>query len=245
MAKIVVVDRNRSKTAELGHALGAAGHKVVIAYSASLALTALERAEPDLVVAGAESDDLTGSDLCAIMRADPNGRERLFLLLADGPAATATAGVDLFLPESAEVPEIVGAVAAMLRGEPVDAVPRPRSLRGSLGVMDLAEITQAISISGKTGHLTASLAAGEAVVWFVSGRAVHAQFHGLDGERAFHALIAAAHEDDGDFCFDPVDPAEAQSFPKTIARSVDQLLLIVAADIDEGHAAARGPEEER
>ena len=251
MARIVLVE-SAGRLAALTGALKRAGHEVVVAASGSLALTALERLAPDLVITSADAIDMTGWELCSILRADPAGRERPVLLLADGAiagSAATTAGVDGMLSPSAGLPEILAAVETMLgrvrHGDApatptIDAVapdgpalPRAPTFRGSLGVMDMAEVAQAIAIAGKTGRLTVSLSSGEGVVWFVSGRAVHAEFGRLESERAFRALVAAAHqESNGGFCFNPVSSDEAVSVPRTITRSVDQLLLIVAADID-------------
>jgi CheY-like chemotaxis protein len=271
MAKIVLVESG-PRLATLTGALRSAGHEVVVAGSGSLALTALERLAPDLVITSADSTDMTGWELCSIMRADPAGRERPVLLLADGPiagSAATAAGVDSMLSPSAGLPEILEAVETMLlgRGRLADAAANPPSavgaddgralqraptFRGSLGVMDMAEVAQAIAIAGKTGRLTVSLSSGEGIVWFVSGRAVHAEFRRLESERAFRALVAAAHgESDGSFCFNPVKRDETMNVPRTITRSVDQLLLIVAADIDARpvtpgtRATVREPQEER
>ena len=269
MAKIVLVDQDGPRRTVLIKALRLAGHEVVVAASGSLALTALEREPADLVVAGAKTEDMTGADLCSIMRADPAMQDRPVLLLADGEIAKAalSAGVDNVLPPSVELPDIIGAVETLLSGEAltVDAPdlvtdaavpdagsPRARTFHGSLAVMDMAELTQAIGHAGKTGRLKVSVGSDTGLVWFVSGRAVHAEFQSFKGEAAFRALVVAAHEgSNGEFCFEPVGRGEAATFPTSIARTVDQLLLIVAADIDESrpavtpevHANARAPED--
>jgi hypothetical protein len=115
----------------------------------------------------------------------------------------------------------------------------PRALRGSLGVMDLAEVTQAIALGTKSGQLLLTLAAGPGVIVFDRGRVVHAQFGRLRGEAAFSALLSAAHrEGDGNFCFNPV-AREGEAPPdqeRTIDRSLGALLLSTAAEIDEGGA---------
>src|SRR5882724_10535221 len=61
--------------------------------------------------------------------------------------------------------------------------------QGSLDVMDLAEVTQAVALGGKTGRLVVSLAAGEAMILFENGRLVHAAFGGRTGEQAFATVI--------------------------------------------------------
>ena len=109
------------------------------------------------------------------------------------------------------------------------------SFQGSLGVMELAEVTQAIALGGKSGCLVLALTAGDGLMRFEGGRLVHASFGRQTGEAAFAALIQASqHETDASFRFEQVDRADLSHLPKTISRSVDQLLLSIAADIDEG-----------
>jgi hypothetical protein len=105
-------------------------------------------------------------------------------------------------------------------------------------VMDLAEVTQAISLGGKTGCLVVALSLGEGAMLFEAGRLVHASFLDTRGEEAFGALISASQwEVEASFRFSQSDRAEFAHLPKTISRSVDQLLLSIAAGIDEGGAA--------
>jgi len=119
--------------------------------------------------------------------------------------------------------------------------PGAASLQGSLDVMDLAEVTQAIALGGKTGSLVVAFSAGEGRMLFQVGRLVHASFAGRTGEDAFAALIQTSqHESQAAFRFNQMGRAELVSLPKTISRSVDQLLLSIAAGIDEG-GTSTGP----
>lgn len=109
------------------------------------------------------------------------------------------------------------------------------SFQGSLGVMDLAEVTQAIALGGKTGCLVVALSGGEGAMLFEAGHLVHASFVGKTGEEAFAALIQASQrEAQASFRFNQAERAELGHLPRTISRSVDQLLLSIAAGIDEG-----------
>ncbi len=142
----------------------------------------------------------------------------------------------------------VAPVPVVAQAAPVPAAPGPsmagldsvgtnggtRTFQGALGVLEIEELTQAISVGGKTGRLVLVLATGGGLVVFESGRVTHAEFGGLGGEPAFSALVAASHrERGGKFCFIPVHPNELRTQPKTIARPVDQLLLDVARMMDE------------
>ncbi|HEY7654850.1 MAG TPA: DUF4388 domain-containing protein [Methylomirabilota bacterium] len=122
--------------------------------------------------------------------------------------------------------------------------PARSSFQGSLGVMDLTELTQVISLGVKTGELLLSLSGGEGIIVFESGRVVHAEFSGRTGEPAFAALVAASQrEGEARFCFNRAEREALAGRPRTISRSVEQLLLSVAQEIDEmtqGAPAARG-----
>ncbi len=127
------------------------------------------------------------------------------------------------------------------RGGTLLPSPAAGSLQGSLDVMDLAEVTQAIALGGKTGSLAVAFTAGEGRMLFQVGRLVHATFAGRTGEDAFAALIQTSQrESQAAFRFDQMGRAELATLPKTISRSVDQLLLSVAAGIDEG-GTSTGP----
>jgi len=108
------------------------------------------------------------------------------------------------------------------------------TFQGSLEVMDLAELTQAIAMGGKNGRLILALPQGGGVIAFEAGRVVHAEYRGTVGEPAFAALLTAAHTDAvGRFCFLPSAAGEAPSPSRTIDKNVDRLLLSIATAIDE------------
>jgi hypothetical protein len=116
--------------------------------------------------------------------------------------------------------------------------------------MDLTELTQVISLGVKTGELLLSLSGGEGSILFEAGRVVHAEFSGKTGEPAFAAMVGASQrEGEARFCFNRAEREALAGRPRTISRSVEQLLLSVAQEMDErtqgadgrrGAAASRG-----
>ncbi len=251
MARLLLIDPDRGTVAALQQALAVAGLTDVSAViSGSFALTMLERDRPDLIVSRARIHDIDGYELCGIVRSDPEFTGILFVVLADAedevPAGAFEEGgadrilVGAFSPETI-VTEVRSLLAARTIPEsesepgPVAVAAAPEGLRGSLDVMDLAEVAQAIALGGKTGHLVLALAAGEGTVVFDRGRIVHAEFGQLVGEPAFTALVVTSHRaPGGTFFFNPMEAAT--SFQRTIERSVESLLLSTAAGIDEGRA---------
>jgi CheY-like chemotaxis protein len=124
------------------------------------------------------------------------------------------------------------------------AEPGRSSFQGSLGVMDLTELTQVISLGVKTGELLLSLSGGEGSILFEAGRVVHAEFAGKTGEPAFAAMVAASQrEGEARFCFNRREREALAGLPRTISRSVEQLLLSVAQEMDERTQGADGHRE--
>jgi CheY-like chemotaxis protein len=254
MPRVILIDPDHTALAAMQGALAEVGVDDILAVtSGSFALTMLERNRPDLIVSRAGVPDIDGYELCAIVRADPLMTGVRFLLLASpGDEAAASMLEDKpdqtlagDLPLSAIVAEVLVLLergTAALAPTPAPAAPAPldaaHGLRGSLSVMELPDITQAIALGVKTGQLVVTLSSGHGSIFFDRGKVVHAEFFGLIGETAFAALLVAAHgEATGSFVFNPLETPTANGV-KTIHRDLKQLLLSAAAGIDEGRADA-------
>lgn len=255
MPRVMLIDPDRTALAAMQAALGRAGFSDVLAVtSGAFALTMLERNRPDLIVSRVGMPDVGGYELCSIVRKDPLMTGVLFLLLAshgdEAPAPMLEDKPDQTLAGDVPLAAIVSEVANLLKGgvqSPV-AASRPQvppvqhdgaqGLRGSLTVMELPDITQAIALGNKTGRLVVTLPSGRGVVFFDHGKVIHAEFFGLIGETAFAALLVAAHgEVAGNFAFSPLETTAVKG-ARTIHRDLKQLLLSAAAEIDEGRADA-------
>lgn len=261
MSRVLLVDPDRAGLAALQAALGAAGFRdVSTVTSASFALTMLERNRPDLIVSRAAVPDIDGYELCSIVRNDPSMAGVLFLLLAspgdEAPEAMLEEKPDQTLagdlPLSAIVAEVAGllgtrrktappptAAASPAAAAPLEVTP---GMNGSLGVMQLPDIAQAVALGGKTGELLITLPSGRGAIVFDHGQVVHAEFFGLIGETAFATLLVAAHgaargDAHGSFVFRQLENGAA-SGTKTIHCDLKQLLLNAAAELDEGRAGA-------
>ena len=263
-AKVLIVDADPTKLQALKAALTTAAYHVTSATSASFALTTLERDRPDLIASGNRTEDMDGVEFCSIIRSDPTTHDIPFLLLSGPtrptPWAVAQAGVDMLVAGDFVVSTVLDRISKLLRHvapqaepgllppplPPRVTVPRAeagtRTFEGSFGVLDLPEVTQAIALGGKTGRLSLELTAGEGWLLFDSGRVVHAEFASRTGESAFAAMVSAAQSDpEGTFRFRPSADLPADSGARTIRKSVDQLLISVASEIDESRAAAGVP----
>jgi CheY-like chemotaxis protein len=160
----------------------------------------------------------------------------------DGPwaktAPKAEPARPLAAPAQSAAPSPAGAPVSARTAVPpqvADLLKMPSgTFQGSLEVMELADLTQAIAGGGKSGRLILALPQGGGLILFEKGRIVHAEYCNAVGEEAFGALLAACHADGaGRFCFLPSPAGEAAGLPRTIDKSVDRLLLSSATAIDE------------
>jgi hypothetical protein len=104
-----------------------------------------------------------------------------------------------------------------------------RTFQGALGALSLEDLAQAIVKGTKTGRLLLVLGSGGGMIAFEAGRIVHAEVGNTSGETAFHSLVEASHrEHSGKFCFIPSAPRDLANVPKTITRTVAELLNGVA-----------------
>jgi DNA-binding response OmpR family regulator len=258
MSMVLLVDADSDSSLRLQKAFEAAGYEVSVASTGSSALSSVKQRRPDSIISRAMFEDMYGSELCSMVRAEAATKEIMFILLVDRATQTALAATrteaDMILPDNSPPANIVTRVDTQLRLRGVSTGPPSRALgrgvavkaptapqgapaatlHGSLAVMDLTEVAQAVAIGRKTGRLALSLPAGEGAMLFESGRVVHAEFGKQKGEGAFNALVIATHrERGGNFSFIPVEAAEASHLPKTINKDLETLLLNVAVEIDE------------
>lgn len=106
------------------------------------------------------------------------------------------------------------------------------SLQGSLKHLQLADVIQLISVSGKTGlfHLKKNEHTG--LIYLKDGNMVHAELDEIQGEEAVYEL---AIWNDGEFYFEPdVEPAA-----RTISKSNTNLLMEAARRLDEWRVLSR------
>lgn len=253
MAMVLLVDADSDSSLRLQKAFEAAGYEVSVATSGSSALVSVKQRRPDLIVSRAMFEDMYGSELCSMVRADPTTKEIMFILLVDRSTQVAVVATqteaDMVFPENSPPSTLVTRVDTQLKLRGVSTPPPSAraaktpmaskeaplaTLQGSLAVMDLTEVAQAVSIGRKSGRLVLSLPAGEGAMVFESGRVVHAEFRKQTGEGAFNALVMASYrERSGNFSFIPLESRDASHLPKTINKDLETLLLNVAVEIDE------------
>jgi CheY-like chemotaxis protein len=109
-----------------------------------------------------------------------------------------------------------------------------RTFQGALGTLRFETLTEALANGGKTGRLLLVFPTGGGMVAFDAGRIVHAEIGSTTGEAAYQSLVAVARrQQSGKFCFIPSDPRDLANVPKTISRTVAQLLEASATALNE------------
>jgi hypothetical protein len=106
------------------------------------------------------------------------------------------------------------------------------SFQGSLRELQLADIIQLVSASGKTGKFTLVREDEEGHLYLKQGRIVHAQVGDVVGEEAVHALASWTS---GEFYFMPSEETDLVSVHKSSAR----LLMEAAHQHDEWRVLSR------
>ncbi len=154
------------------------------------------------------------------------------------PAPAPTAPPPAAAPSAAPAPTVARGAAPppppLTELESVGLNGAMRTFQGALGSLDLQALAQAIATGGKTGRLLLVLPTGGGMIAFDSGRIVHAELGNTTGETAFQSLLSASHRDrGGKFCFIPSDPRDLTNVPRTITRTVSQLLEAAAKPTDE------------
>jgi Domain of unknown function (DUF4388) len=106
------------------------------------------------------------------------------------------------------------------------------SFQGSLRELQLADIVQLVSSSGKTGKFTFAREDEQGALYLKQGRIVHAELADLAGEEAVHALASWSS---GEFRFAPGEETDVVTIHKSNAR----LLMEAAHQHDEWRVLSR------
>ncbi|MEM7479719.1 MAG: DUF4388 domain-containing protein [Acidobacteriota bacterium] len=221
---------------------------VTVAPDLLYAFTLLEWDPPDLVVVGVAVDQEDVRAFAKMVREDPALQGMPLAIIGSG--SSPPPGIDFRLPAVASAKEMAEELRKILEGvhpsglrsvqerpEPDPLATREDVLSGSLRVLSLVDLTQALAHARKTGRLRLVFRDGTmGDLMFDDGQVVHGVFSGRTGERAFARLLTESEQDRRtEFRFQPMRRREVFHQPRTINMTVQQLLLTIAVDWDEGH----------
>lgn len=246
MRKLLLVDRSDTEMGPLAGSLRGAATQVMLAGGGLYALTMLEREQPHLLLTRFDLGDMTGPELCALIKRDDflAGIQVVMLArnLEEKLAAERSGGFDLVLVDDRPVAILAASLRRLVeRGAQPEPPPPPaedqvreQSIDGTLGVLNFTELTQALSQTGKTGRLVLETGGdGPTVVLFEAGRVRHATYRNAHGIPAFARLYCETERAGGTvFRFEPMSRERIAAEPCTIDRPAQQLLLTAAVELD-------------
>jgi DNA-binding response OmpR family regulator len=157
-AAVLLAESEQTSRDELERRLADDGYSVVAAGAAGEALELLERAQPDLLLVGAELPDLPGIELCRRLRSgSPCGRHRdvpLILLGTedadpDERARALARGCDDVVNHPVPYAELRARIEALLRR----VAPRPKRI--ALGELEIDLATRRVTVLGERVVLSA------------------------------------------------------------------------------------------
>lgn len=162
----------------------------------------------DLVICELDLKPLDGLELIRRLRSDPRTKDLPVLLVVKSindvqmDEARNLGVVDvLFKPYSTE--ECLSQILPVI----AQRHSRNRDLRrvsGSLNELALTELLRTLINQGKSGQLRVTLGRSEGIIRLDQGKVVEASFADLEGEDAFHEMLALT---EGDFAVDPISLA--------------------------------------
>lgn len=215
------------------------GFDVQVESSALYAMTLLERSRPDVIVSTALLSDLSGVEFFDLVRSDRQLTLVPFVLLADATSPN-TSDLDLIMPADSGAAEVVRSAYRLILeltrktyiSEPANPVAQ-HGIQGQLGDVSLFELAQWLAKAAKTGRLRVEVEGGSANWLFSSGQLIHAEYAGRSGEDAvLHLMLESEKKKKGQFHFEPLTESDFFFEPVTIRKSTDQLLLLLAVEMD-------------
>src|SRR5882762_3793541 len=118
MGRILLADDDRAIRDSLSRALGLQGYEVVAASDGAVALSLVEKEQPDIAILDVMMPNVDGLTVCRVLRAE---RNRLPILMLTARTETADrvagldAGADDYLAKPFELDELFARVRALLR----------------------------------------------------------------------------------------------------------------------------------
>lgn len=232
-----------------GEALaGALAPEIALHYAPDgfYALTMIERERPDLVLLNSRMTGMSAVEVAKIIHNDPVHRGvRLGLLATAAERAGLGEEIEVDLEFDAGLPpaELAREIRGVTAGPPdhgLGAARSPRggppiqTLSGNLSVLGLTDLVQALSEARSAGCLTLEWGADVARIYLAGGRILNAAWCEWRGEEAFLEILSRGGRDrDADFRFEAMPWHELFAMPRTINRTVRELLLTTAIALDE------------
>lgn len=257
ITKVLIVASSLADARELSGDLSAEAIDARAVVGGLYGLTCLELETPDLIVTTSDLGDMSGAELCSMIKRDRAVRQIAVVLWARDDEERLAAEWSAIEGAGGKRHDVAfdrviagdrhSAVLELRRWlqpesgsfpaiEIDDDAPAPTSkvVSGSLGVLSFVELVQAFSQTGKTGCLELDLGGRRAVVLFDAGAIRHAAYGRSLGVDAFaDVFYASERSNETNFRFEPWPSQRMAQEAHTIHKEPQQLLLAVAVEQDE------------
>lgn len=201
MAKhsLLLVDGDTRSLRLLEVTLRKAGYQVTTSINGVDALSRIELARPDLIIAGTHMAEMDGFELCKRLKQDPQWAHVPFIFLADqkdieDKIQGLELGVDDYLTKPIYLKEIVSRVQILLekqhRGDQLRSPEARTQFRGHLQDMAVVDLIQTIEIGRKSGVIHfQNRDSKRGSIYFKNGKVIDAEMGHLSGEDAVYRLL--------------------------------------------------------
>ena len=121
MAKILVIEDDPDMSRLMTYKLQMQGHEVAASDTGVEGLEIVQRDQPDLVLLDVQLPDVTGLELCRLLRADPAAKDTVIVMVSASAAenevdAGLSAGADDYVTKPFAPSKLVGRIEALLAG---------------------------------------------------------------------------------------------------------------------------------
>lgn len=223
-----------SREAAYSMVLEGAGVAVEQAEGGLHALTQVERLPVAAVMCDAELNDMSGTDLWATLRADPNTTRVPFFLIGEEQPGDFGPPHDHLLVPGLSGPCMLRRMLQQL-GAPAPTVPPLAEkhgihLKGEFNVLSLFEMLGWLGEIGQSGHLMVNAAAGNAHFMYQSGQLSYGECNlQVGNEAVLQAMMHTRSEDS--FAFYAQDLG-SRPLPQNISEPTQSLLVSLAVELD-------------